>query len=77
LAGGRLGAVGPVDVGRIDAELIVEAHFDRDTLLLPDILVEDLGEDVGRLFRPAFDAVWQASGWSRCHHYDAEGKRIK
>lgn len=47
-----------------------EEAFDRDALLLPDVLVEELPVDPARLLRPVFDAIWQASGWSRCHHYD-------
>lgn len=40
--------------------------FDRDKLLLPDLLLEDFSNDLDALFKPAFDALWQASGWERC-----------
>src|SRR5262249_49355870 len=43
--------------------------FDRDTLLLPDLLVEDMTVDSDALLKPAFDALWQASGWMRCFSY--------
>lgn len=52
------------------------AAFDRDDLLLPDQLVEDLDADVNSILRPVFDAMWQASGWLRCYSYDEEGGRI-
>jgi hypothetical protein len=50
--------------------------FDRDALLLPDVLVEELPVDPAWLLRPVFDAIWQASGWSRCHHYDEGGNWV-
>lgn len=52
------------------------AAFDRDTLLLPDLLIEDLSVDVVSLLKPVFDAMWQASGWRRCFNYDDAGKRV-
>lgn len=51
-----------------------EAHIDRDTLLLPDVLVEAYEEDVGRALRPIFDAVWNAAGWEGSLNYDGDGK---
>lgn len=53
-----------------------EEVFDRDTLLLPDLLVEELPADPPRLLRPAFDALWQASGWSHCFYYDDGGNWV-
>jgi len=47
--------------------------IDRDNLLLPDILVEDYSQLACRLLHPAFDAIWQAAGWSRSGNYDDEG----
>jgi hypothetical protein len=52
------------------------AAFDRDNLLLPDQLVEDLDMNADMLLRPAFDAMWQASGWLRCFSYDEQGRRL-
>jgi hypothetical protein len=52
----------------------LQGSFDRDSLLLPDLLIEDLAADLPSLFKPAFDAMWQASGWSRCFDYNGEGK---
>lgn len=50
--------------------------FDRDTMLLPDILVERYGGEAEDVLRPAYDALWQAGGWSRCYRYNDEGKWI-
>lgn len=44
--------------------------FDKDTMLLPDILVEEYGAKDVDVLRPAFHALWQAGGWSRCYRYD-------
>lgn len=41
-------------------------QFDRDEILLPGIYVEDTNADVLQFLRPAFDAFWQAAGWSGC-----------
>jgi hypothetical protein len=54
----------------------VRAGFDRDTLLLPDLLIEDLSVNVAALLKPAFDAMWQGSGWRCCLNYDANGQRV-
>ncbi len=51
-------------------------HIDRDILLLPEVIIHDFKEDATTFLRPIFDAMWQASGNSRCPHYDEEGKRL-
>jgi hypothetical protein len=43
--------------------------IDRNDLFLPDVLMEDLKEDAANVLRPAFDAMWQASGWRRSQNY--------
>ena len=45
----------------------------RDTLMLPDILIEEGQSNFGALLRPAFDALWQASGLSGSWNYDKDG----
>jgi hypothetical protein len=51
--------------------------IDRDILFLPDIIVEDYDTPATTLLRPAFDALWQASGFERSRSYDAEGAWVK
>ena len=53
--------------------------IDRDSLFLPDIIVEAYDVPAARLLRPAFDALWQASGFARSPSYDKEGdwKKLK
>ena len=47
--------------------------IERDTLILPDVLLRDYADDLPRLMRPAFDALWQAGGASKSHCYDENG----
>lgn len=51
--------------------------IDRDTLLIPDILIDAFEIDAATVLRPVFNAVWNAAGWPHCFNYDAEGKRKK
>jgi hypothetical protein len=44
--------------------------IDRDSLILPDILVEDYNSEPARLLCPAFDAVWQSTGFGGSPNYD-------
>ena len=50
--------------------------IDRDTLLIPEIVVEDYAAKASDILRPAFDAVWQACGWDCCKNYDKDGNWI-
>jgi hypothetical protein len=47
--------------------------IDRETLLLPDVLIEEQSVDIGSSLRPIFDAFWQAGGYSGSPHYDSSG----
>jgi hypothetical protein len=44
-------------------------RFDRDTIFLPDVVMESYEEHADRLLKPVFDAMWQAAGYERCRHY--------
>ncbi|WP_148314189.1 RNA-binding domain-containing protein [Sorangium cellulosum] len=47
---------------------------DRDTLLLPNVQIQDYGDDaLPKLFKPAFDALWQSLGFPRSFCYDKDG----
>jgi len=50
--------------------------IDRNVLLLPDVVVEEYGQNPASVLRPAFDAVWQASGFLRSGNYDKTGKWV-
>jgi len=48
--------------------------FDRDNLILPDVLIDESDLPVEELLQPVFDALWNASGYVRCLHYSRNGK---
>jgi hypothetical protein len=49
-------------------------RFDRDTLLLPDAVANGFDDHPDVLLQPAFDAIWQATGFERCRHYRNNGR---
>lgn len=42
---------------------------DRDDLIVPEILIEDLHAKPADALKPAFDAIWNAAGWSGSRNY--------
>ena len=48
--------------------------IDRDVLLLPDVVIEDMETELTSLLRDLFNAVWQAAGYPRSFNYD-EGEK--
>lgn len=50
--------------------------IDRDTLMLPEFVINDLAADAAALLRPAFDLVWNASGFLRSFNFDTDGKWV-
>lgn len=51
--------------------------IDRDTLLLPETMVESFECDLAEVIRPIFDAVWNAAGLPRSMNYDYDEKTGK
>ena len=49
-------------------------RIERDDLILPEILVEDIVENPTQILRPAFDMVWQACGHRQSLNYDEDGE---
>jgi hypothetical protein len=47
--------------------------IERDTLLLPEVIIWEYENDVSQLLHPIFDAVWNATGWPRSMNYDDNG----
>jgi len=50
--------------------------IDRDTLVLPETVVQDLAADPVKVLRPMFDLVWNACGFERTRNFDKEGNWI-
>jgi hypothetical protein len=48
--------------------------IDRDTLLLPDVLLENFSTSADVALKPIFDALWQAGGMAGCQHYNEKGR---
>jgi len=49
-------------------------RIDRDTAILPDVVAESLDENVAKLMKPIFDAVWNACGYPRSLNYNDKGE---
>ena len=47
--------------------------IDRNDLLVPEILVEELSLPAATILRPAFDSVWNAAAQPQSPFYDADG----
>ena len=56
--------------------------IDRDSLILPDILVEEFADaavavnQASKILKPVFDAVAQAAGLAGSFNYDVNGNRV-
>ena len=52
-----------------------EQPLPEDVLVLPECVLEDYGGDIDhhRAVRPAFDALWNAIGYSRSQFFNDEG----
>ncbi|MGH7717677.1 MAG: hypothetical protein ACRETY_08420 [Steroidobacteraceae bacterium] len=51
----------------------MDAHFDRDVVSLPGVVVSEEVQDVPRALRPVLDMVWQAAGWTCSPNFTKEG----
>jgi hypothetical protein len=61
-----------------EAQASEEVHpIDRNTLLLPDVLIRAFNSDLESLLKPAFDALAQALGQPGSLSYGKDGKRVK
>lgn len=50
---------------------------DRDSLLLPEVEIEQVAFDPAAVLRPIFDMLWNAFGYEGCNNYDDHGVYIK
>jgi hypothetical protein len=53
----------------------VDGAFDRDTLLIPEQIIEGFDADLPSMMKQTFDMVWNAAGWARSLCYDQQGQR--
>jgi hypothetical protein len=60
--------------GREPALLRPPAPIDRDDLVIPEVLVQDVPAAAHAVLKPLFDAVCNAGGWPRSPYYTDEGE---
>jgi hypothetical protein len=53
-----------------------EMTSDRDDLILPEGLFQDLSDAPDERFRPFFDMIWNAYGYKKSFNYDDNGKWV-
>src|SRR5439155_10803820 len=51
-----------------------QRRIDRQELLVPEAVIEDLHTDADRILRPALDAVWNACGFEGSPNFDKSGR---
>ncbi len=51
-----------------DTELITQKE-----LLLPEVVIENISDDLSQKFKPIFDMIWNSAGVSRSLNYDEDG----
>lgn len=49
-------------------------QIDRDSLMIPEIVLDDLDDDPTVFMKPIFDTIWNATGWEKSLNYDEHGK---
>ncbi len=47
--------------------------IDADTLILPETVVREFSTPVGKILKPMFDLVWNASGYPSSRNFDPDG----
>lgn len=52
----------------------VATPIDRDSLILPDILIEKFSENTDIILQPLFDILWQSAGYERSLNYNKNGR---
>lgn len=52
-------------------------EVDRENLVGPETIVEDLSAEASKVMRPLLDAIWQAGGYPRSLNYDETGTWIR
>jgi hypothetical protein len=48
--------------------------FDRDPLLIPELMIESFDQDPPSMLKPILDAAWNASGFERSPLFDGDGR---
>jgi hypothetical protein len=59
-----------IDRGYYDDEIV---PFDRDSLLVPESVMESFNDDIDHLMHPILNRVWNACGVAKSTYYDENG----
>jgi hypothetical protein len=51
-------------------------EIDRDVLMLPETIIDDLSQSAFQILHLSFDLVWNASGYARSFNFDDEGNWV-
>ena len=66
--------VAGLNIDRNDIYFLSQSSpIDRDVLMIPETLVEVYPDMADGVFRPIFDVVWNAAGYSACPNYNDNG----
>jgi hypothetical protein len=57
--------------------LDVGHSIDKDILILPETVIEDFSIPAGKILKPIFDLIWNASGYPSSKNFDSEGNWVK
>lgn len=60
--------------GNLDPFEEKKYNYNRENLLLPELIFEDYPDDIPSVMQTIFDILWNAFGWKRSYDYDEEGK---
>lgn len=58
-----------------DEEDMMDMKSDRDTLCLPEVIIEQYDEKPEKILKPIFDSIWNACGYQGSENYDKNGER--
>lgn len=47
--------------------------IDQNVVALPEVILENSGENLMEKSRPVWDGLWQSAGWDASPHYNADG----
>ena len=48
-------------------------QIDRENIILPEVIIEDIKGEPSRILKPIFDQIWNAAGFEKSRNYDDEG----
>ena len=51
------------------SEGVIQTQMDRENVILPEIVVNDLEKEPRELLKPLFDLLWNAAGIDKCPYY--------